>query len=685
MVVMRDGAPVRMPRKSVETFAALVEHSGRVLTKEEIIELVWPGRVVEPANLTQNIAVVRKLLGVEEGHPACIETFAGRGYRMTGPVGVVEKGREEAEEVAEAEPGEERRGSKKWGWVAAGIALTAVGVGIYWGNRSAGKQADFQRTLVARNAGRQYQAAMSPDGKRIAYVWQKSSGDPGEIWIASEGESSPRQLTQAGGNYRSPAWAPEGKRMAYFRLPEGGVELVVRDVDGTAERVVARLHGPRHGTPNRHIDWSADGQWIAYDDSRGVGQPLAIYVVGAGGGEPRRLTEPDPQTLGDVEPKFSPDGGTVTFLRVFHRVHQGLMAVGAGGGTVRELADWGQQVSTQEWTRDGKALVVGTNHTGEFRLWRLPYGAGGAKEKMEYLGIYGAFPLQVSMARAGTAMAYSELKQDFNIWRYEIGSGRWEAVMATEAQDASPVYSPDGKRFCYRSDVSGVEQIWVANADGTGASPVTQGSLRPSVGQWAPDGTRMVFNNSHSGELYVASDAGATWSVKGLGQTGIHPVYSRDGKWIYAGAADAVVRIPAGGGKAEKVFAEAGLSLRVAADGKGLYFVKESGATQLWRGDLETGKMAVAVEGMIPYCSSCFAEEAGTMYYLGEYRQAASKQAIYAKDLRSGTVRMVTAYPEPLIPMGAGPFSLRPGGKDLLCVRVDASRSEVARVAPFTP
>src|SRR5687768_8891017 len=75
-----------MTRKAVETLLVLVENPGRVLTKEEIMSAVWTDRVVDEANLAQNIAVVRRILAAEKGSPAHIETFPGRGYRLEGPV-----------------------------------------------------------------------------------------------------------------------------------------------------------------------------------------------------------------------------------------------------------------------------------------------------------------------------------------------------------------------------------------------------------------------------------------------------------------------------------------------------------------------------------------------------------------------------------------------------------------------
>ena len=85
-VLLAKGEPVKLARKAVETLLVLVEHPDQVLTKEELIEAIWQGRVVDEANLIQNIAVIRRTLGVKQGQPGFIETFPGRGYRLLGPI-----------------------------------------------------------------------------------------------------------------------------------------------------------------------------------------------------------------------------------------------------------------------------------------------------------------------------------------------------------------------------------------------------------------------------------------------------------------------------------------------------------------------------------------------------------------------------------------------------------------------
>ncbi|HLE63222.1 MAG TPA: winged helix-turn-helix domain-containing protein [Pyrinomonadaceae bacterium] len=84
--LLRDGKPVPLPAKVFETLRVLVEHGGRLATKERMMEEVWAGTFVEDSNLSQNIFTLRKLLGEGEGGQQFIETVPRRGYRFVADV-----------------------------------------------------------------------------------------------------------------------------------------------------------------------------------------------------------------------------------------------------------------------------------------------------------------------------------------------------------------------------------------------------------------------------------------------------------------------------------------------------------------------------------------------------------------------------------------------------------------------
>src|SRR5215216_2012616 len=81
------GGPVPLTPKAFETLVALVEHSGHVLSKDELMKKVWPDSFVEENNLSQNISQLRRALQSEGADAAqYIETVPRRGYRFKSPV-----------------------------------------------------------------------------------------------------------------------------------------------------------------------------------------------------------------------------------------------------------------------------------------------------------------------------------------------------------------------------------------------------------------------------------------------------------------------------------------------------------------------------------------------------------------------------------------------------------------------
>ena len=109
-----DGAPVKIGARAFDLLAALIERRERVVTKDELLELVWPGVIVEEANLHVQIAGLRKLVG-----PGAIATVPGRGYQFVA-----------AETAAPAAapvpaPAKRRRPRLDWRWAVAAAVVVA--------------------------------------------------------------------------------------------------------------------------------------------------------------------------------------------------------------------------------------------------------------------------------------------------------------------------------------------------------------------------------------------------------------------------------------------------------------------------------------------------------------------------------------------------------------------------------
>ena len=84
--LLADDRPVELGARAFDVLMALIEARGQVVTKDELMERVWPGRIVEENNLAIHVLALRKAFAADRG---LIRTVFGRGYRFTGEIRTV--------------------------------------------------------------------------------------------------------------------------------------------------------------------------------------------------------------------------------------------------------------------------------------------------------------------------------------------------------------------------------------------------------------------------------------------------------------------------------------------------------------------------------------------------------------------------------------------------------------------
>ncbi len=107
-----QGDVVPLTPKALDTLLILVELGGHVVTKDELIERVWPDSFVEQNNLAQNISALRKALGESVDGIRYIDTVPKRGYRFIAPVTAYEVTIDQ--DVAERDSTSRRRRGRLW-------------------------------------------------------------------------------------------------------------------------------------------------------------------------------------------------------------------------------------------------------------------------------------------------------------------------------------------------------------------------------------------------------------------------------------------------------------------------------------------------------------------------------------------------------------------------------------------
>lgn len=85
-LLLLRGRPLRLTPKAFDLLVVLVRHAGSLMTKDHLLDMVWPEVFVAEINLSVNISTLRKLLRRSRGRQTFIETVPTRGYRFVAPV-----------------------------------------------------------------------------------------------------------------------------------------------------------------------------------------------------------------------------------------------------------------------------------------------------------------------------------------------------------------------------------------------------------------------------------------------------------------------------------------------------------------------------------------------------------------------------------------------------------------------
>lgn len=502
-------------------------------------------------------------------------------------------------------------------WIAGAVALVTLAIVFYFGARPRETLSDpwtkpYRIRAFAADMGQDFSAAISPDGRRIAYVWD-GNGGVDHIFLKPLAGGSEQQLTFGAQSDLYPAWSPDGKQIAFLRQSGWQSNVMIKSLSGGGERTIATITTPVGNWTedsssllgNPGPAWSRDGTELTVFDQDHFG----IYAISASTRERRQLTEVT-QTSRDFYPRVSPDGRMLAFVRYrSHGIGDVYVTAFHDLGPPRQITHDQRDLRGIAWMPDGKSLVLASNRTGQFLLWSLNIASGRMQE----------IPSDTSEAAApaigpdSRILAFDNIRHDSEIDELQGLSPDHPAqvlpLIAASGQNRNPALSPDGTRLAFMSDRSGQWQIWLANADGSSPHMLThlQESWMGGL-VWSPRGDRIAFDARPTGQssIYILDVAtGRATRVTNENAEDRCPSWSADGTSMYFSSDRSgrvsLYRLDLKSGK-DVYIAPDGFKSQITADGRILYWSTMSGV--LWR-SMPDGSEAVrlpdALQPEVPF------------------------------------------------------------------------------------
>ncbi len=606
---------VSLTPKAFETLLVLIEHKGRVVDKETILNRVWENTFVEESTLTQNISTLRKTLDSLDGGKQFIETVPRRGYRFVGNVHeiihdeeiVVLESRTKTEIVAEQEFIHDSADAvsdtnlqpfrkSNTSFLTKGKTITALGIliclavltGVFAGiynlyQPKASFDEKFTQIEITKlaSSGDISKVAISPDGKFIALVEKKNGlqtlylrqlGNPKTIEI----------IPPTADEFIGVTFSPDNAFIYYAAYQKFeavppyslGILYKVPILGGTRQEMAKDVDSPIAFSPS-------DDKKFAFVRQHPSARESTIVIFDcAGGGEVKLAARKWRERFSSDGLSFSPDGKFIASAVYNSENLMELIAVNTANGDQKsflpENFKWIGQVS---WLVDGSAVAFALftekspNLTDEIWLASFPDG----KLRQITSGVNGFYGISTTADSDSIVSVRSNRVASLAI---TSGGDPQNAALVNKSISDNTLtrlamsWTPDGK-IVYTTSQGGNSDIWLVNSDGANPAQLTanaQSNTEPIV---SADGKYIFFisNRTNTQNIWrMNADGTNLKQITNLPNVGSQTL-APDGKTVYFTAeTDRISQlweISSDGGGEPKIFSQLPISNpQISPDGK---------------------------------------------------------------------------------------------------------------------
>lgn len=577
-LLMLDGKPVPLPPKAFEALLMLVENSGHLVDKNELMSRVWPDTFVEDGNLAKHVSLLRKTLSEASNGQEYIETIPKRGYRFVVEVrdlaqegGGSRCGLSSDDSLARETPqapfevariidnsAKKNEGSKdqaagevpsysaalerdqpkrhvQW-WIAAAMSFSFLAVAgtVIWfatNQTSSPPEIKFRQLTASSSDDPIRYGAISPDGKYLAYADLKGI----HIMLVKTGDvqTVPQPDIFRGGrvDWQLFRWYPDGTR---FLVNQNPPEERAYGYSATIWSVPVVGGSPRKLRQDAGVESiSSDGLLVAFTtDSQNV------WLMGPDGEQARKLysSAPDKEIWNF---RFSPSGERLLYTEYPEGVLESRDR--DGGNPVRILSEMGTRLRDYVWLPDGRvvyALAEPSPNVNTCNLWqvRVDKHTGKAQGRPQRLTNWsGSCAENLSATADGKTISFQQWAAHATVYVAAIEGDRTHITTPTRLT---------------------VKESWNV----------------PTA--WTADSETVLFKSSFNGETGIyqqhLNKDDSQPLVTGLQDISDHTPLSPDGSWILYAArptsagSDQIIRAPVSGGAPQVVITGEGYGVRCA-------------------------------------------------------------------------------------------------------------------------
>lgn len=583
-LLYRGETVVDIPPKSFSVLLALAERRGQIVTKEELLETVWRGTVVEENNLARAISTLRKALGETSGENRFILTVPGRGYGF-----VADQPRCSSSDLPAPVPADgslssqggrfPRAADRPAKAIAAFASIAALA--LLW---ISGQARSVERFEPVRSrsifTSRQYpSAALSPDGKSMVYAGGETGNENIRLRLLESGQQEVELLPASNRSYGGLTFSADGQHVFFVENSRSTVPNVLFELPisgGLPKEIVRHLDSPPAPSP--------DGSQVAFVRESKTGESRLLIRRLADGREEELVTVNAPRFLD--YPAWSPSGRFIAFsevtsegvfLKQIELSSRKQQAIGRRWKYIRGLA----------WLPRGDGFLVSASEpeTGSYSIWRVGRASGLSKRITVNADSFHS----VAVSAGGTLAITVAERSLTAVWVGTPGSREaWRELLPAADNVKTVSWTADGKILVARKEAKG-ESIHLVSSDTREKRQILPPGPYNNV-RLCPDERTVIYSSTQPDRPGIwAHDLNLGHSKQLLALSGDMAIdcQSRD-RFVSFVSRDPQLwpglwKISMDGGEPKKVAQRAGFGLAISSDGRYAACFGQDGAASAQR------------------------------------------------------------------------------------------------------
>jgi len=322
--------------------------------------------------------------------------------------------------------------------------------------------------------------AISPNGKEITFVVH------GKTFIMNKNGGEAKRLTKYPGRESQIAWSPDGKKIAFISDKSGYEDIFIARPGGNDSTFTDCIETNITQITNSEeiegrMSWSPDGNKIAYltrasdrihDYTIGY-----LYTITSDGKEKKLVVSKS--VIGEY--RWSPDSRWLAFTCLSDLRDVEIFIVPADGGKLVNISKNPEEEKNPIWSSDGATISFVSKRSGNFDIYQIPL----LKSKK--------LTSEKEQQRRKVDIDFDEIHK------------RATSITQTRGDDEFVAISPDDKFFAFKSNASGVSELYIVQTDGANLHRLT--ACETWKFHWTPDSKEIFYINERGEILKIGLDA----------------------------------------------------------------------------------------------------------------------------------------------------------------------------------